>query len=217
VRVEAGRAYEVSFNSPPVFVYQLDACLSVPGLGDLLVDIVYSGGFFALVDASAIGLQLVPSNAGKLADLGTRVLDAANAGLSVQHPVLSFMTVVDAVEFHNPAQRQPDGSLHARNVATFGERTVDRSPCGTGTCARLAVLHARGALSVGQRFVSESIIGTSFVGRILEETDLDEYQAIIPRVTGRAYLTGFHQFVLDPDDPFPGGFSLSQTAVKGDP
>jgi proline racemase len=217
VCVEEGRALEVSFKNPPVFVYQLDARLSVPDLGDLSVDIVYSGGFFALVEARAIGMKLVPRNARKLADLGTRLRHAANAQLSVQHPALPFMNAVDAVEFHNPAQRQPDGSLYARNVATFGERTIDRSPCGTGTCARLAVLHARGELKVGQRFVSESIIGTSFIGQILEETCLDEYQVIIPRVTGRAYLTGFHQFVLDPDDPFPGGFSLTQSVVKGDP
>ncbi len=216
-RVEEGRALEVSFNNTPVFAYQLDARLSVPDLGELSVDIVYSGGFFALVEARQIGLELVPRNARRLADLGTRLRHATNAQLSVQHPALPFVNTIDAVEFHDPAEHQTDGSLRARNVATFGERTIDRSPCGTGTCARMAALHAREELRIGQRFVSESIIGTHFTGQILEETQVGEYKAIVPSVTGRAYLTGFHQFVLDPDDPFPGGFSLSQSDMKGDP
>ena len=209
VCIEEGRVCEVSFDSTPVFVYQLDARLPVPGLGELPVDIVYSGGFFALVEAGRIGLALVPANARALADLGTRLRHAANTRLSVQHPELPFVNIIDAVEFHGPAERQADGTLRARNAAIFGERTIDRSPCGTGTCARMAVLHARGELKVGQRFVSESIIGTRFIGQIVEETRVGGYQAIVPRVAGRAYLTGFHQFVLDPDDPFPHGFSLT--------
>jgi len=216
-RIQDGRVLEVAFNNTPVFAYQLDAHLSVPGLGELPVDIVYSGGFFALVEAKRIGLELVPANARALADLGTRLRHAANAQLSVQHPELSFVSTVDAVEFHGPAERQADGTLRARNAAIFGERTIDRSPCGTGTCARMAVLHARGELKVGQRFVSESIIGTRFIGQIVGETRVGEYQAIVPRVAGRAYLTGFHQFVLGPDDPFPHGFSLTDFDVKGNP
>ncbi len=185
-RIKEGRVLEVSFNNMPVFAYQLDARLSVPGLGELPVDIVYSGGFFALVEAERIGLELVPANARALADLGTRLRHAANAQLSVQHPDLSFVSTVDAIEFHGPAERQADGALRARNAAIFGERTIDRSPCGTGTCARMAVLHARGELKVGQRFVSESIIGTRFIGQIVGETRVGKYQAIVPRVAGRA-------------------------------
>ena len=101
------------------------------------------------------------------------------------------------------------------HVAIFGQQTIDRSPCGTGTCARMAVLHARGELGVGQRFVSKSIIGTRFVGEIVGETRVGEFPAIIPEVSGRAYVTGLHQFVLDPDDPFPNGFSLSDRSVEG--
>lgn len=210
-RIKEGRVREVSFDNTPVFVYQLDARLSVPDLGELRVDIVYSGGFFALLEAQRIGLELVPANARALADLGTRLRHEASTQLSAQHPELPFMNVIDAVEFHGPAERQTDGSLRARNAAIFGERTIDRSPCGTGTCARMAVLHARGELEIGQRFVSESIIGTRFTGQIVGETRVGEYQAIVPRVAGRAYLTGFHQFVLDPDDPFPHGFSLTDS------
>jgi len=207
-RVQDGRVLEVALSSMPVFVYHKDARLSDPELGELPVDIVYSGGFFLLVEAERVGLELIPQNAGALADLGFRLRECASAQLAVQHPELSFETTIDAVEFHGPVQPLPDGALYARNVATFGERTVDRSPCGTGTAARMAALRARSKLAIGQPFVSESIIGTRFVGRVLEETRVGDYRAIVPQVAGRAYVTGLCQFVLDPDDPFPRGFSL---------
>jgi len=209
IRVQDGCVLEVSFESTPVFVYQLDARLTDPDWGELSIDIVYSGGFFALIEATQVGLELSSPNARVFADLGVRLRHLAAEQLSVQHPQLSFETTIDAVEFHGPAEREPDGGLRARNAATFGNRTVDRSPCGTGTCARMAVLHARGELGVGQPFVSESLIGTQFIGLILKETQVGGYMAVVPQVTGRAYLTGFHRFVLDPDDPFAQGFSLA--------
>ena len=126
-----------------------------------------------------------------------------------------FETTIDAVEFHGVAELRSDGSVFARNATTFGERTLDRSPCGTGTAARMAVLHSSGALAVGQSFVSEGILGTRFVGEILKETHVGEFKALVPKVTGRAYLTGFHQFVLEPDDPFPEGFSLGDVSIQG--
>ena len=215
IRARDGQAVGVSFLSTPAFVYQPDARLSIPDLGQVPVDLVYSGGFFALVEAQHVGLTLAPLNAEALAGLGTRLRHAANAQLTVHHPELPFVTAIDAVEFHDPPEREANGSLYARNATTFGQRTLDRSPCGTGTCARMAVLHARGELQVGQPFISESIIGTRFVGQIVEETRVGGTRAIIPQVTGRAHVTGFHQFVLDPDDPFPGGFSLSDRAPGG--
>ncbi len=215
IHIEAGRVREVSFDSTPVFAHQLDAQLSVPGLGDMATDIVYSGGYFALVKAQQTGLEISPANVAALADLGLRVRDAANSQLAVQHPELPFDHLIECVEFCGPAERQADGTLHGRNTVVLGERTIDRSPCGTGTCARMAVLHARGGLKVGERFVSESIIGTRFVGQIVGETHVREYPAILARVTGRAHLTGLHQFVLDPDDPFPQGFCLTDSDAAG--
>lgn len=215
IRVRGGQVSRVSFLSTPAFVYQVGACLLLPDHGQLSVDLVYSGGFFALVEAQRVGLALVPQNADALADLGAQLRQAANDQLAVEHPEMSFLTTIDAVEFHDPAVQQAGGSLVARNATTFGERTLDRSPCGTGTCARMAALHARGELQLDQTFVSESIIGTRFEGRIVEETQVGERRAIIPQVTGRAHLTGFHQFVLDPDDPFPGGFSLGNQGPGG--
>ncbi|HEY5271112.1 MAG TPA: proline racemase family protein [Anaerolineales bacterium] len=214
IQIEAGRVREVSFDNTPVFAYQLDARLSVPDLGDVLADIVYSGGFFALVKAQRTGLELVPANVEALLDMGIRIRDAAQSQLSVRHPELPFTNLIDTVEFCGPAERQADGALHVRNTVILGNRTVDRSPCGTGTCARMAVLRARGELKLGEEFVSESIIGTRFTGRIVGETHVGEFKAILPRVAGRAHLTGMHQFVLDPDDPFPHGFFLTDSETK---
>ena len=207
--VQDGRVTEVAFRNAPAFVFQRDALLSTPDLGDVPVDIVYSGGFFVLVEAERVGVRLVPGNAVALGELGNRLRMLANSQFEVEHPELPFVTTIDAVDFHGPARVEPGGELVARNVATFGERTVDRSPCGTGTGAMMAVFHARGELPVGRPFLSESIIGTRFTGEIAAETMAGEYRAIVPRVAGRAYLTGFHQFVLEPVDPFPHGFSLT--------
>ncbi len=215
-QVVGGQVLSVSFQNTPVFVYEQGACISLPDLGSLSADIVYSGGFFILIDARCLGLDLVPRYAEALAQLGVDLRRAANSQLQIQHPEQPHVTTIDGVEFHEPVQPQPDGSLRARNVATFGDRTIDRSPCGTGTCARMALLHARGDLAVGQTFVSESIIGTRFTGHIVNETRVGDFQAIVPEVTGRAHLTGFHQFVLDPDDPFPGGFSLTGKGSEGE-
>jgi proline racemase len=211
IRIEDGRVRGVSFDNMPVFVCQSDVRFRIPGLGEVSADIVYSGGFFALVKAQGNGLELVPGNAEALIDLGIRVRDAANSRLSVRHPELPFVNVVDAVGFCGSPERRADGVLCARGVVIFGERTVDRSPCGTGTGARMAVLHACGELKVGEQFISESIIGTRFTGQIVEETRVGEYPAIVPRIAGRAHLTGLHQFVLDPEDPFPRGFSLTDS------
>ncbi len=215
IQVEEGRVLEVSFDNTPVFAYLLGARLTVPGLDDVTADIVYSGGFFALVKAQQTGLELVPANVEALIDLGIRIRDAANSQLSVRHPELAFTNLIDCVEFSDPTERQADGSLHGHNTVILGNRTVDRSPCGTGTCARMAVLHARGELTLGESFVSESIIGTRFMGQIVGETYVGEYTAILPRVVGRAYLTGLHQFFLDPDDPFPYGFCLTDSEIRG--
>jgi proline racemase/trans-L-3-hydroxyproline dehydratase len=213
--VRDGQVVRVSFRNAPVFVYELGVILSLPDIGQLPVDVVYSGGFFVLVEARLVGLDLVPEHAGLLGDMGARLCQAANEQLSVRHPDLAYVNTIDAVEFHEPEELWQDGTLFARNVTTFGERTVDRSPCGTGTCARMATLHAKGKLAIGQEFVSESIIGTRFHGTIEGATRVGGFDAIVPSVRGRAYITGYHQFVLDPADPFPRGFSLQSTTNTG--
>lgn len=204
-RVEGGRVTAVSFANVPSFVYRAGVALTVPELGALTVDVVFGGLFFVFVEAQQVGVELAPGNATRLATLGMKILDAANAQMSVRHPMLAHIDRILDLRFYEEPGR--DGA-DSRNVVILGDHMVDRSPCGTGTSAEAALRHARGQLGVGDSFVTESIIGTRFTGEVLAETAVGEYAAVIPRVTGRATVTGFHRFVLDPDDPFPQGFRL---------
>jgi len=209
VRAEASREDDgvtsVSFVNVPAFVYRTDVAIQIPEVGKLTIDVVFGGLFFAFVDARQIPLRLTPSNAGGLADLGMKILSAANEVVEVRHPELPHIDRMIDVRFYGePMSQGADG----RNVVILGDHMVDRSPCGTGTSAETALRHARGQLDVGESFVTESIIGTRFTGECVAETTVGDFSAVIPRITGRAHITGYHRFVLDPHDPFPNGFRL---------
>lgn len=206
-QVREGRVQSVAFENVPSFVYQNEIILDIPELGSLTIDVVFGGLFFVFVDAAQIDLDLVPSNAHSLADLGMRILAVANQTVQVQHPTLPHLNKIIDLRFY--CQPGPNGT-DSRNVVILGDHMVDRSPCGTGTSAETALRHAQARLRVGERFTTESIIGTRFTGEVVEETTVGPYPAVIPRVTGSAYLTGFHRFVLAPDDPFPAGFRLAE-------
>jgi proline racemase len=135
--------------------------------------------------------------------VGMAVMDAGNQQLRVQHPLFPYINTIDVVEFYGPVNTSP---LRGKNIVILGEGHVDRSPCGTGTSAKLALLYRRGTLSVGKRFINEGILGTTFEGRILQEIDVGGVAAIVPEIRGSAYITGLHRFVFRPDDPFPEGF-----------
>jgi proline racemase len=208
-RIEDGRITSVSFRNVPAFVYRSDAVLDVPGVGELTVDVVFGGLFFVFVDARQVGLDLVPANAVRLADLGMRILAVANETIEVRHPELPHLDrIIDLRFYVEPGTEGAD----SRNVVILGDHMVDRSPCGTGTSAETALRHAQGRLEVGESFVTESIMGTRFRGELVETMEVGSedarFPAVIPLITGSAYLTGFHRFVLDPDDPFPEGFRL---------
>lgn len=208
-KIEDGRVGSVSFQNVPAFVYRSQVDLRVPEVGDLIVDVVFGGLFFLFVEATQLGLDLAPANAARLADLGMRILDIANERVPVRHPELSHIDrIIDLRFYVEPGAQGPD----SRNVVILGNHMVDRSPCGTGTSAEAALRYAQGRLDVGESFVTESIIGTRFRGEVVEATSVgegeDRFPAVIPRITGRAYLTGHHQFLLDPEDPFPEGFHL---------
>ncbi len=193
----------VSIRPEVAFAYLLDQPLDVPGLGRIQVDTSFTGGFFVMVSADQIGLDLTVDNAPQLAQLGMAIIDASNEQLSVEHPQRAYINTIDVVEFFDP-RGHADG--RGKNFVVYGEGHVDRSPCGTGTCAKMALLHRRGELAVGQPFVNEGLLGTTFDARIVRETTVEHLPAIIPEVSGKAYLTGLHHFVLAPDDPFPEGF-----------
>ncbi len=206
-RVEGGRVQSVAFQAEAAFVYQLDQPLDVPGLGAITVDVVYVGGFFVMVSADEIGLALTMANAAELARLGMVITEAGNEQLTVQHPTRPYVNTIDVVEFYGPSSR---ADAHGKSAVILGEAHVDRSPCGTGTSAKMALLHRRGALNVGDTYVNEGILGTTFDARIVAEERVGDLPAIVPEVRGSAYITGVHQFLLDVDDPFPNGFLLGQ-------
>jgi proline racemase len=208
-RILDSHVQSVSFENVPAFVYRPNVALSVPDMGTLVVDIVFGGLFFALVNAQHLGIDLIPDNAARLADLGMRILKAANEQVPVRHPELPYINRIIDLRFY--MELVGDGA-DSRNVVILGDHMIDRSPCGTGTSAEVALRYARGQLGLNEQFVTESIIRTRFTAQVLAETLVgsgsETLPAVIPKITGSAYVTGFHQFILDGEDPFPNGFLL---------
>ncbi len=205
-----GRAERVAIRNLPAFADQLDATLEVAGLGTLTVDTAYGGDSFVIADARALGFALTPDEARDIAEAGARITAAANEQLGFTHPEnpdwdhISFCQVAAPVETR-------EGVLTGRNAVAIRPAKLDRSPCGTGCCARMAVLHARGQLKTGDRFTGISIIGSEFHCTIEGEAQVAGRTAIAPTLSGRAWITGTHQHMLDPDDPWPDGYRLSDT------
>ena len=200
-RIRDGKAVSVSYTSVPAYVQEGGRHLEVSGYGILRVDIVYSGGFFAMVDSAQTRLELTAANANVLIPLGMHVIEAANRQFHITHPERTEVSTIDVAEFHNEI-----GPGRGRGFVVYGEGHMDRSPCGTGTAARLALLHERGVLSQNEPYVSMSPLGTEFEARIAETTQVGGYTAVIAEISGSAYLTGIHEFILDESDPFPEGY-----------
>ena len=205
VEVKNGKVQSVSIVNVPAFLYKADQQIDLPGYGKITFDISFGGSFFAIVPAKQLNIKLLPENADKLKVLGIQIRDIINKEIKIQHPVLEHIKTVDLVEFFDETDN-PKANL--RNVVVFGQGQVDRSPCGTGTSAKLATLYAKGKLKQGEKFVYESIASTLFTGEIVGITKVGEYDAVIPQITGSAYITGFCQYVIDEDDPVKHGFRL---------
>jgi proline racemase len=203
--VEGGKVLEVTVRNVDAFLYKKDITITVPGYGALSVDISFGGSFFALADITDTGIDISPSNSQKLIDLGVEIRRLVNESVEVQHPVQTHINSVDLTEMYSKPKTE---GANAQNVVILGEGQVDRSPCGTGTCAKMATLFGKGKLALGEEYVNESIIRTSFSGRLIRETMVGDIPAVIPEVTGRAYITGVSQFVCDPEDPFKYGFAV---------
>jgi proline racemase len=165
---------------------------------------------YAIVDAPALGFELVSSEGADLVAVGERIKAAAAEQVPAAHPENPLIHTINQTLFAGPLRGGPDGK-RSRNGVIVSPGRLDRSPCGTGTSARLAVMHARGEIAVGERFVHESVIGTEFVGTVLGVTSVGGVPAIRPAITGSAWITAFHQYVLDPSDPFPNGFRVGDT------
>jgi proline racemase len=206
VKVTDDRVESVSFINVPAFLYKQDCKISMPGIGDITFDIAFGGSFFALLKASELKLDPVPANVSRLVPIAMEMRDIINREFAIQHPTLPIHEV-DLIEIYGP----PANSAHnARNIVIFGDGNVDRSPCGTGTSAKLATLHAKGQIGIGVPFIYESVLGTIFTGEILEETTVGSFKAVVPQITGSAYITGFNQFVIDENDPLKHGFQLGR-------
>ncbi len=205
-----GKVTSVRFVNQPAFVHHLDATIEVPGLGAVTIDVAWGGMNYALVDAASLGFSLTPDEARDLCVVGQQVKRAAHEQLTAAHPLESRYPGITQTEFTGPLRRE-DGVLVSRNAVIVSPGRVDRSPCGTGTSARLAVLHARGQVELGEPFVHESLIGSRYIGCIEELTSVGDFAAVVPSVSGQAWITGISQVGLDPTDPFPTGYTLSDT------
>jgi proline racemase len=219
VRAECagGKVKSVTFQNVPAFAVYLDRPIEVPTLGTVTVDVAYGGMFYAIADARAFGLTLTPDEGRDITRITEMIKTAAREQLPVTHPEQPGFTGISIAQLSGPPSR-PDA--HMKNVVTVSTGAldwdkpstwtgvIDRSPCGTGTCARMATLHARGRLALNEDFRHEGILGTVFTGRLVAETKVGQYPAVVPTLSGQAWITGFASYVIDPDDPFPEGFTV---------
>ncbi|MFK7792036.1 MAG: proline racemase family protein, partial [Devosiaceae bacterium] len=212
VRVRAhcagGKAQSIEVENLPSFACQMEVPLEVEGIGTLTVDTAFGGDSFVVVDPDALGLTLEASNAQSLAKLGVTITNAANAQLRFAHPTQPDWQHHSFCLFAGTLQ-QDDHGLRAKSVVSIQPGKLDRSPTGTAVSARMALLHSKGQMTVGDRFTGESIIGSEFHGTILGETTVGDLPAIRPQISGRGWVTGIHQHMLDPSDPWPEGYRLS--------
>ena len=205
VAVEGDAARSVTIRNVPSFTERLDAKVDVPSLGTVRYDLAYGGNFYAIVELADVGLPFDRAEKQRLLDTGLAIMAALNDDDRPGHPDDRSITGCHHVQLVAPGS----SGRHSRHAMAIHPGWFDRSPCGTGTSARMAQLHARGELPLGEDFVNESFIGTRFIGRLVDETTLtDGRVAVVPTITGRAWITGTAQYLLDPTDPFPAGFLL---------
>jgi proline racemase len=204
VAVSNGRAEHVTLRNVPAYSHALDASVDVPGLGKVTYDMAYGGNFYAILPLEQLGIPFDRAEKDRILKAGLDIMDAINATDRPVHPLDPGINGCKHVQFIAPGEDGAD----SRNAMAIHPGWFDRSPCGTGTSARMAQLHARGELALDTDFVNESFIGTRFTGRLIEETTVGPHPAVVPTVTGRAWITGTANYLLDPDDPFPTGFVL---------
>lgn len=206
VAVRDGRAESVTITNVPSFSDRLGARVEVPGLGAVDYDLAFGGNFYAIVELERLGIEWREdrSNQDELLRAGLSIMDAINASDEPVHPERPDIRGCHHVYLQAPGST----AEHSRHAMAIHPGWFDRSPCGTGTSARMAQLHARGELALGADFVNESYIGSRFIGRLIEQTEVAGRPAVIPTITGRAWITGTAQYFLDPTDPFPKGFLL---------
>ncbi|WP_163336408.1 proline racemase family protein [Desulfopila sp. IMCC35008] len=202
--VEHGKVVSVGIDMVPSFVFDTNCKIDVPGFGALSGDLVCVGGFFIMISAKTAGLKLHPAESRKLTRLGMAIIEAANQQLKVHHPQRPEVETIDVVEFYDEGPEAGEGS----SVVVYGASHMDRSPCGTGTSAKMTLLHHKGRLAFGDQYRNRSPLGTFFTGQIRGAAPIGTFPAVTANIRGSARITGYHQFVVDDRDPFPEGFLL---------
>ncbi len=209
VEMRDGRLGQIAVENVPAFLYLSGVQVELPS-GLLEVDISFGGNFFALVPAHRLGLTVEPAQLADLVTRGMEIRAAIDQQLEVVHPTKPQIDTVDLVEIY---EDRPEKGIDCRNVVVFGDGQVDRSPCGTGTSAKMALLYAKGCLGLNEPYVNQGIIGTRFTGRLLREESVGDVTGVVPEIAGSAYVTGFHQFVVDSRDPLKSGFPLASDGI----
>jgi len=207
-RCRDGRCESVTLDMVPSFVEHLEHPVEVEGIGDITVDVAYGGVYLAFVDAASVGVSVRPLHAREMVEIAGRIKRAVSEQISVAHPEIPSSNCIEYVLF---TEREALGEREYRNGNVIHPGRIDRSPCGTGTCARLAILHARGELQVGQKAIFRSTIDSRFDGEVLSETAIGGRAGIVPRISGRAWIYGLYQLGVDPSDPYPLGYTLADT------
>jgi proline racemase len=221
VEVEAqianGKVTRVTFQNVPAFAMYLDKSIEVRDLGTVQVDVAYGGMFYVIAEAAPFGLRLAPDEARDIVRIGEMIKAAAHEQLPVAHPENPAISGITISQLSAPPA---NSGSHRRNAVVVSTRkldwtrpsswtgALDRSPCGTGTCAKMAALHAKGLLPLHQDFVHEGILGTTFTGQLVREARVGPHTAVVPTISGRAWITGIANYVVDADDPFPTGFTV---------
>jgi proline racemase len=217
-RVDGTKVRDVQVRNVPCWVESLDTPIEVPEYGTVQADIAFGGQFYVQAPASSLGVELGPANAPALVRAGAALLASARRQVAVKHPHDDYLSQISLVMLHGPSTEPgvsghnsvilPTGDLDPDRPGTW-RGVLDRSPCGTGTSARMACLHARGELDLHTPFVHQGVLGTSFEGILHERVRVGDHDAVVPSIRGRAWITGFNQHVLHPDDPFPRGYAIA--------
>jgi proline racemase len=224
-QIENDKVVRVTFENVPSFSTHLNTPIEVRSLGTVKVDMAYGGMFYVIADAAPFGLKLTPDEGRDITRIGEMIKAAAQEQLPVAHPENPEISGVTIAQLSAPS---PTPGVDRRNavIVSTGKLdwqlpsswtgALDRSPCGTGTCAKMAALHAKGELPLGRDFLHEGVLGTTFTGRLIRETRVGDRPAVVPTISGRAWITGFSTYVLDPSDPFPAGFTVGDIWGKAE-
>ncbi len=212
-----GKVTKVTFRNVPAFAIHLDVEIDVPHLGKVIVDIAWGGMLYVIADAEQLGIEVTSENGGELVRASEMIRVATVEQMPVFHPETPSFTGPSISQISGPPTHP---KAHRKNAVTLATGVLDwdkpstwtgvldRSPCGTGTCAKMAVLHAKGELDIGEEFIHESVLGTLFTGKLLEKDKVGEYEAVVPEISGQAWITGFANYVLDPTDPLQNGYTV---------